>query len=41
MIPILPFYAKELGGNLSDQGIILSIYGLLQLIGAPISMLMI
>ncbi|MDQ1145918.1 DHA1 family multidrug resistance protein-like MFS transporter [Bacillus sp. SORGH_AS 510] len=36
IIPVLPFYAKEIGANPTELGLLMAVYSLMQLIFAPI-----
>ncbi|MED4206448.1 MFS transporter [Neobacillus mesonae] len=36
IIPVLPFYAEEIGANPTELGLLMSVYSLMQLIFAPI-----
>jgi multidrug resistance protein len=36
IIPVLPFYAKQIGANPTELGLLMSVYSLMQLIFAPI-----
>src|SRR4051795_9204638 len=36
IIPVLPLYAKEIGANPTELGLLMAVYSLMQLIFAPI-----
>ncbi len=36
IIPVLPFYAEEIGANSTELGLLMSVYSLMQLIFAPV-----
>jgi len=36
IIPVLPFYAEELGASAADLGMLMAVYSLMQFIFAPV-----